>query len=160
MQADMVLEKYLRIVHPDLQAARRERTSWPCLGSWHLKAHHPQCHTSSNKATPTSTRTHNLILSSATQWWLSIQIYEPMAIVLKPPQWFFLLGTQEVWDRMSVTNQSKSFIQAQLNEVMDFLGFHRRIWWRGYTQKHDLGVPYRSMGEPLSITSLKSTLPP
>lgn len=43
----MVLEWYLRALHPDLQVAGRERYTSPGFGLWNLKAY-PHCHTTPN----------------------------------------------------------------------------------------------------------------
>jgi hypothetical protein len=60
MQADMVLERYLRVLHPDLQAAGRGCHTRPGLSIWDFEVH-PQWHTSS-RTTSTPTRTHLLIV--------------------------------------------------------------------------------------------------
>jgi hypothetical protein len=59
MQADMVLEKELRVLHLDLQAPGRERElAWVSETSITTQ----QWHTSSNKATPIQTRLHLVIV--------------------------------------------------------------------------------------------------
>jgi hypothetical protein len=85
IQADMVLERELRVLHLDPQAGGRA-SHIPDLYFWYLKAH-PLWHTSSNMATPTPTSSHLLILlSSATYWWISVQLYESIGLFLFRPK--------------------------------------------------------------------------
>ena len=63
MQEDLVLEKELRVLHPDLQAAESETVSpWAGLSFWALKSHPHYSHTSSNKAIPTLARPYFLMV--------------------------------------------------------------------------------------------------
>jgi hypothetical protein len=57
-QADLVLEKEPRVLHPDRQAAGRKSDTEPGL-TWNLKGQ-PQWHTYSSKAIPAHSATHSL----------------------------------------------------------------------------------------------------
>lgn len=54
-QVHMVLERPLRVLHQNEQAAGRQSATGPSLSTWNLKSH-PKWSNSYNKATPTPTR--------------------------------------------------------------------------------------------------------
>ena len=69
MQADMVLEKELRVLHLDLKVARKKLSSRQLGGG--SRGPPPQRHTSSNKDTPPN---------SATSWANHIQTIMPTKV--------------------------------------------------------------------------------
>ena len=77
MQADIVLKKYLRVLHIVLlQVVRRRKATGLCLVPWNFKTHcHWHIYTNETTFTPIRYTSYSLS-SSATPSWISFQRYE------------------------------------------------------------------------------------